>query len=220
MKKRCPTHCRARSLLVAACLSVLSACTGTLLPKPSAPPARYTLDDGAWALTPEAAVATATAYTVTVDAPRAAAGHDSRRMVYLRHPQELEAFAFHEWVDTPSQMLKPLLVRALQTGGAFRVVLAAPSAAASAWRLETELLRLQQDFTVRPSQVRLSMRVVILDTATRHAVAWRHVDVSVAATSDDPTGGIAAAQKAAQSAVAVVALFCAEQARLRVSPTP
>ena len=77
---------------------------------------------------------------LVVVAPRAAPGHDSPRMVYLRRPHELEVFAFHEWVDTPASMLAPLLVRALQASGAFGVVLMAPSAARGALQLETCLL--------------------------------------------------------------------------------
>jgi cholesterol transport system auxiliary component len=190
--------------------ALLAACSGTLLPKPAPAPARYTLDDGSTGAAPRAASAGAPA--LTVDVPRAAPGYGSRRMVYLRRPQELETFAFHEWVDEPAQMLAPLLVRALQDSGGFRVVLLAPSAATGGWRLETELLRLHQDFSMQPSQVRLSLRAVLLEAATRQAFAWREFDVSVPAASDDPVAGVLAAHTATQRLLSAVALFCAEQA--------
>ncbi|MBV1731364.1 MAG: membrane integrity-associated transporter subunit PqiC [Hydrogenophaga sp.] len=205
----------ARRLLPAAVVPLLlAACAGTLLPKPASPPARFTLDAGTAAPPPATAqVATAGAPALTVDLPRAAPGYDSRRMVYQRRPQQLEAFAFNEWVEPPAQMLAPLLVRALQDSGGFRAVLRAPSAAAGGWRLETELLRLHQDFSQRPSQVRLSVRAVLLNSTTRQAVAWREFDVSVAAASEDPVAGAAAAQAATQQLLAEVATFCAEQVR-------
>ncbi|MDP1647333.1 MAG: ABC-type transport auxiliary lipoprotein family protein, partial [Rubrivivax sp.] len=155
----------------------------------------------------------ADAPALVVAVPRAAPGYDSARMVYLLRPQELESFAFHEWVDTPAQMLAPLLVRSLQDSGAFRAVLLAPSAASGALRLETELIRLQQDFSTRPSQLRLTLRAVLLETATRRVIAWREFDDSVAAASDDPVGGAAAAHVASQRVLAALAAFCAEQAR-------
>jgi len=202
-----------RLLLTAVVPLLLTACAGTLLPKPTPPPARFTLDAGTAAPPPSTArAATADAPTLMVDLPRAAPGYDSRRMVYQRRPQQLEAFAFHEWVEPPAQMLVPLLVRALQDSGGFRAVLRAPSAAAGGWRLETELLRLHQDFSQRPSQVRLSVRAVLLNSSTRQAVAWREFDVSVAAASEDPVAGAAAAQAAAQQLLTEVATFCAEQA--------
>ena len=197
-------------LLAGAGPVLLAGCGASLLPKPAAPAARFTLDDAGGAAPPREAAAGAPVLVVAV--PRAAPGFDSTRMVYLRRAQELEAFAFHEWVDTPARMLAPLLVRALQGSGAFGAVLLAPSAASGAWRLETELLRLQQDFGTRPSQVRLTLRAVLMDTTTRRVIAWREFDETVPAATDDPVGGAAAAQQAAQRVLAALSAFCAAQA--------
>ena len=201
-----------------AMLAVLGGCSGSLLPKPPSAPARYTLDGAAHsaataqrdpATAPRLPAAGAPALVVSV--PRAAPGFDSARMVYLRRPQELEAFAFHEWVAAPAQMLAPLIVRSLQDGGAFRAVLLAPSSGTGPLRLETELIRLQHDFTARPSHVRLTLRVVLLASATRQILAWREFDESVPAASDDAPGGAAAAHQATQRVLAALASFCAEQ---------
>jgi cholesterol transport system auxiliary component len=197
-------------LLAGAGPVLLAGCGASLLPKPAAPAARFTLDDPGEAAPPREAAAGAPVLVVAV--PRAAPGFDSTRMVYLRRAQELEAFAFHEWVDTPARMLAPLLVRALQGSGAFGAVLLAPSAASGAWRLETELLRLQQDFGTRPSQVRLTLRAVLMDTTTRRVIAWREFDETVPAATDDPVGGAAAAQQATQRVLAALSAFCAAQA--------
>ena len=208
-----PQRRRALARLIAASLPALFAgCAGTLLPQPSAAPARFTLDGAAataTTVTPRAAAVGAP--VLVVEVPRAAAGHDSTRMVYLRRPQELESFAFHEWVDTPAQMLAPLMVHSLQDSGAFRVVLQAPSAASGGLRLETELIRLQQDFGTRPSHVRLTLRAVLMDSATRQAVAWRVFDESVPATGDDPVSGVVAAHLATQRMLAALAAFCVSQ---------
>jgi cholesterol transport system auxiliary component len=165
--------------------------------------------DAGPAETPREAAAGAPALVVAV--PRAAPGYDSTRIVYVRHAQELETFAFHEWVDTPARMLAPLLVRALQGSGAFRAVLQAPSAASGALQLETEVIRLQQDFGTRPSHVRRTLRAVLLDSATRQVIAWREFDENVEAAGDDPVAGVVAAQQATRRALAALAAFCARQ---------
>ena len=206
---------RPAALLAAllAALFTLGGCAGGLLPKPTPAAARFTLDDGAAAAPQRARASAAAASTpdLVVVVPRAAAGHDSTRMVYLQRPQELQAFAFNEWADTPAQMLAPMLVRALQDSGAFRAVLLAPSAATGRWRLETELIRLQQDFNTQPSQVRLTLRAVLLDSGTRQVIATREFDESVAARADNPVAGAAAAQQAAQRVLVALATFCAGQ---------
>jgi cholesterol transport system auxiliary component len=212
-----------------AMLTVLGACSGSLLPKPPPVPSRYTLDGAASGAPATATASTSTstsgpagaprppaagasAPAVVVSVPRAAPGFDSLRMIYLRRPHELEAFAFHEWIAAPAQMLAPLIARSLLESGRFRAVLLAPSSGTGALRLETELIRLQQDFTAHPSHVRLTLRAVLLDSATRQVIAWREFDESMPAASDDPQGGAAAAHEVTRHVLAALAAFCAEQA--------
>jgi cholesterol transport system auxiliary component len=200
------------TLLAGAWPVLFAGCGASLLPKPPAAAARFTLDDAAPAIAPiEPAVG---APTLLVAVPLAAPGFDSRHMVYLRRPQELQAYAFHEWVDTPAQMLAPLLVRALQGSGAYGAVLMAPSSASAGLRLETTLIRLQQDFASRPSQVRLTLRVVLLDAASRQVIAWQEFDERVPAPSDDAAGGVVAARLATRQVVGALVAFGTARARV------
>ncbi len=196
---------RAATLLVATlpAWSGLVGCSASLLPKPPAAASRYTLDGGApseaSALSAVAAAPAATAdkaRVLLVAQPVAAPGYDSVRMLYQRQPFQLEAFAFHEWVEPPARLLTPLLVQALQDTLAFRAVLLAPTAGTGALRLETELIRLQQDFATRPSRLRLTVRAVLIDTATRQVLASQVFDATAVAGQDDPVAGVAAAQQA------------------------
>jgi len=194
----------------AALIGQLAGC-GSLLPKPPRAPAQFALDDATPAALPTKAPA-ATATTLLVAAPRAAAGFDTRNIVYVRQAHEIEAFAYSQWVDTPAQMLAPLIVNAIERTAAFRAVLRAPTAASAELRLDTELIRLQHDFTVTPSRVRLTLRAVLVETATRRVVAWREFDASVASASEDPYGGVLAANEAARQVLAELSAFCARNA--------
>jgi len=200
---------RRRSGLAVAAL-LLGGC-GSLLPRPPPPPAFYALD-GSLPIGGRPAAAPAGARTLIVGAPQAAAGQDTRRILYQRRAQQLEVFAHAEWVDTPSRMLAPLLVAALEAGGGFRAVVAAPSTAAGELRLDTELIRLQQDFGTSPSRLQLTLRATLVDTATRRVVATRRFDASVEAVSEDAYGGVLAAQQAVRQVLRELAAFCAEVA--------
>lgn len=205
-----PSHLRRGALLWAALLG--TGCTGGLLPKPAAAPTRYTLGDAAPGSGPASsppASAPAGAPSIVVAAPNAAPGFDSTRMIYLREPQVLQAYAYAEWVDTPSRLLLPLIVQALQSTGAFRAVLQAPSSAVGALRLETELLRLQHEHLQSPSMVRLTLRAVLLETATRKPLATREFDARVTAPSDSPAGCVAAAATATRQVLAELAAYVA-----------
>lgn len=154
-----------------------------------------------------------TAPTLIVNPPHAAAGFDSRRIIYTREPHQLEYFAHSEWVDTPARMIAPSIVAALEDTGAFRAVVLTPSAAAGDLRLNVEILRLQQEFGSAPSRVRFTLRAYMVDNETRQVLAWREFDEIVAARQDNPYGGVVAANDAVKKVMERLASFYAEAAR-------
>jgi cholesterol transport system auxiliary component len=145
---------------------------------------------------------------VEVAAPRAWPGFDTREIVYVREPYELDFFAASRWADTPARMLGPLLARALEDTGSFRAVVALPSMVPADVRVDTEIQRLQQSFAVKPSRVELTLRVQLTDLRGRRVLATRVFDEVEASASEDATGGVAAANVALQRALAAIADFC------------
>lgn len=150
--------------------------------------------------------------TLIVGHTHAAAGFDSSRIMYLRHADQLEYFAYNEWIDTPARMLAPLLVTAVEANGAFRAAVLTPSPASGELRLDTEILRLQHEFLVTPSQVRFTLRANLLDNVTRRVIATREFEAVAAAPSEDPRGGVTAANDAVKKVLTELAAFCAQTA--------
>ena len=89
------------------------------------------------------------------------------------------------------------------------LVQAALASVAGDLRLETELVRLQQEFTTVPSRVRLTLRAVLIDTTTRRVVATREIDAEATSRTEEPTGGVAANQ-VVQRVLVQVGAFCAD----------
>ena len=140
--------------------------------------------------------------------------HDSKRIIYVRGAHKLEYFVYSEWIDTPARMLTPLIVAAVENGGMYRAVVPTPSSASGDIRLDTEILRLQQDFGTQPGRVRFTLRAHLVDNATRRVLAWREFDESVATTSEDPYGGVVAANRAVQVVLGGLTSLCAEAAAI------
>ena len=202
----------------AACLSLLLVCgCQALRPAVSPHPNVYSLASAGVAAAPARppAGAAIAAGTLIVAPPHAAAGFDSPRMMYLRHADQLEYFAHNEWVDTPARMLAPLIVAAIEGSGAFRAVVTTPSTAAGEMRLDTEVLRLQQEFLGTASRVRFTLRAYLVESATRKVIASREFEATIASISEDPHGGVVAARRAVQEVLVELATFCAETARNR-----
>ena len=199
-------------LLIVSVFATLAAGCSSLLPKAAPPPAFYTLDGAA--LRTDRPQTMGQGPTLIVSPPHAAAGFDSNRMIYLRQAHHLEYFAHSEWVDTPARMAAPLMVAALQRSVALRAVLLAPGSAAGDLRLDTEILRLQHEFTSTPSRVRLTLRATLVDSATRRVLAWREFDHVALAASEDAYGGVVAAHAAWQAVLASLVVFSEDAARL------
>jgi cholesterol transport system auxiliary component len=145
-----------------------------------------------------------------VSVPRARPGFDTPQMAYTQRANALEYFARNRWADTPAHMLAPLLAQALDQSGGFRAVVQAPSLAAANLRLETELVRLQQDFGARPSRVQLTLRAQLIDAEARRVLASAEFDETEVAPSDDPYGGVIAANRALGRLLERLARFCVE----------
>ena len=203
-----------RCIAAMAALALLSACNALRpLVAPGEHPKFYSLSDSADAATPAAAPrASATGLTLIVATPHAAAGFDSRRMMYLRRGDELEYFAHNEWIDTPARMLAPLIVAAVEARGAYRAVVLTPSPATGQVRLETEILRLQQEFLGTPSRVRFTLRAQLVESATRRVVASREFEAVAAAPGENPRGGVTAAHEAVRKVLGELADFCVQNA--------
>jgi len=104
--------------------------------------------------------------------------------------------------------LHPLIVTAVANTGQFRAAVLTPSAVSGDLRLDTEIMRLQHDFNSVPSRVRFTLRAYIIDNTTRKMVAWREFDESATAASENPYGGVVAANRVVRTVLEQLASFC------------
>jgi len=190
------------------CLLLASGCAAL---RPAATPGNpnfYSLDNPL-NLAPPRTLSPA-APTLIISTPRAAAGFDSSRIIYVREPHKLEYFAHSEWIDTPARMLAPLVVSAVENSRAFRAVVHAPSSASGDLRLDTEILQLQQEFEGRTSRVRFVLRAYLVEDTSRRVIASREFEALATAPSADPYGGVVAANQAVRTVLENLAAFCTE----------
>ena len=199
-----------------ALLSLLGGCT-SLLPPQAPEPKLFVLAAGPFArIAPEKQDV-----VLEVSAPRALPGFDTPRMAYVQKPYELDYFADNRWIDAPGHMLGPLLAQALEQSGAFRAVVQAPTVVPADIRVDTELIRLQQNFTTRPSQLELTLRVQLVAVHARRVLATQSFEEIVAADSENATGGVAAANVALEQILRRIVDFCvAEVGSQTASPNP
>ena len=147
--------------------------------------------------------------TLVVSPPRAWPGFETARMVYVKQPYGLEYFARSRWADAPARMLAPLLARALEQSGAFAAVVRNPGAVAGALYLDTELVRMQQEFDGERSRVRVTLRAQLIDTRERRVIGALEFDEVEAAAAGNAYAGVAALNRALERMLPRLAEFCA-----------
>jgi cholesterol transport system auxiliary component len=190
---------------IVSALAVLVCACSALQPPPADPVSTYVLS-----ARPASDRAPRRDVAIEVAASHAWPGYDTSDMVFQRVPYDLERYAVNRWVDTPPRMLTPLVVRALEDSGAFRAIVQQPAATTTDFRLNTEVERLVQDFSARPSAIRIVVRVQLTDVRARRVVATKVFEASEPAVSDDAAGGAAAANAALAHVLAGIVRFCAE----------
>ncbi|MDX1696803.1 MAG: ABC-type transport auxiliary lipoprotein family protein [Thiohalobacterales bacterium] len=148
---------------------------------------------------------------VIVSIPRAHGGYDTARIAYKQQQHGLRYFAMSRWADTPARMLAPLMAEALNGSGAFQALYARPGSLSADYRLDSELIRLHQDFTRQPSEVRVTLRARLISLRDNRMLAARTFDVTEAADSEDAYGGVQATNRAVGRLLGELARFCAAQ---------
>ncbi|MBL8260251.1 MAG: membrane integrity-associated transporter subunit PqiC [Candidatus Competibacteraceae bacterium] len=161
----------------------------------SEPPQTFLLDVGALDAPP---ARRPTGKTLLVATPKAAPGFDSNRIAYTREPLKLDYYLNSVWSDTPAKMLLPVLVRAFEGAGAFSAVVSPPSPAVPDLRVDLDIIRLQQELMSKPSHVRLTVRLKVIDTRSGRVLGARVFEAVESTPSEDAYGAARAANAAVQ----------------------
>jgi len=194
-------------------LAALLAGCGNLFGPPPTTPHFWSLDAPAPPASAPAPAPRASAPVLIVAKPRAAAGFDTDRIVYVREEHRLEPYADNQWIDAPQRMIAPLIADSLARTGAFAAVLATPSPANGQWELDTEIVRLQHE--VAAQRVRFTLRATLVDRPLRTAVVAREFDAVAPTPSTNPAGAVAAANVAVADVLRQLTAFCVDATRGR-----
>jgi cholesterol transport system auxiliary component len=198
----------AHVLLAAATL--LAACTPLKLPQPESQ-STFLLD----AQPTAAQQTTRHDLALAVGETRAWPAFDGSAMAYTKRVNEIEYFARNRWAEPPARMITPLVAQALERSGGFRAVVRTRSPATADLRLDTDLERLVQDFRAQPSRIELVLHAQLIDLRNGRVLAAQDFALTENAPSDDPYGGVVAANRALARLLGELATFCAAHAPAR-----
>lgn len=145
--------------------------------------------------------------SILITQPDAVAGYQTEDMLYVKKPFEISSFAHNSWISAPANMLFPLILQSIQRANYFYAVATTPNSDQTDFRLDTQLIELQQDFLKKPSEIHLLAKVVITHVSDNHVVASRVIAEHVPCPEESPYGGVIAANKAAERFTAELTQF-------------
>lgn len=151
--------------------------------------------------------------SILITLPEAVAGYQTADMLYMKKPFELSPFTKNVWVDPPADMLLPLIAQSLQRSGYFNAVTSTTNSELTDYRLDTQLIELQQNFITIPSHIDLVVKVVLSHVSDNRVVASRLFSHHVKCPVDTPYGGVTAANIATKNFTAEVTAFVVSQVR-------
>ena len=149
--------------------------------------------------------------SLLISQPDAIAGYQTEQMLYTDKPFELSNFAHSAWISSPANMIYPLITQSLQHTHYFYAVASGPNADKTDYRLDTQLIELQQNFLTKPSTVALVASVVLTHVSNNRVVSSRIFSQHVTCLEDTPYGGVVAANKAVSAFTAQLTDFIIEQ---------
>lgn len=150
--------------------------------------------------------------TLLVLVPETKPSYDTTQMAYTTQAYQIAYFSEHEWAETPSQMMLPLVVATMRNTHYFREVLPVPHFGRHTFVLRTEILELKQDFTSEPAMLLLTMRFTLSREATHQVIASKEVSLREPMRERNPYAGVVAANEATAKILRELARFVVEKA--------
>ncbi len=152
-----------------------------------------------------------TTTSILVSQPEAMAGYQTDQMYYIQKPFELNSFTHNAWISPPANMIYPLIMQSLQKSGYFNAVASGPFVDKSDYRLDTQLILLQQNFLLKPSAIDFVAKILLTHIADNRVIASRIFSEHVNCPSDTPYGGVIAANKATEAFTAALSNFVVDE---------
>jgi cholesterol transport system auxiliary component len=145
--------------------------------------------------------------TLLVNYPQSSSVYNTTQMAYSTQMFKMAYFSKNQWIDTPAQMLQPLIVQTLQNTHYFKNIVSPGMLGQYNIVLNTQLLQMQQVFFNNTSKVRIVLKAQMVDVNhNNRLMAAKEFSVEESAFPT-PYGGVVATNRGVAKILAQLALF-------------
>jgi len=179
-----------KRFLAILCGLILSGCS-LLSPIEVKPPHKYMLSE-----IPVSVPQQSHSTTLFVSEPETRPIYNTTQMAYMTQPRQISFYRDNEWSETPSQLLRPLMVKTFQKSCFFHAVVTPPYTGPYDYVLSTNILEFLQDFTTCPAMLRLTLQAQLMKGTTNQVVATQEFSIHEPILQRSPNAGVIAANQA------------------------
>lgn len=130
-------------------------------------------------------------HTLSIASSKTLPSLSSKSLYYLREGGESGAYLYSRWSDTPAVLIQRSLTASLQEKGVFTSLLPQTSAVHANWVLESELSAFYHRFPKNSkSEGVIDITYRLVDTSTKRSMGSKRFVITVAAPTDNATGGV------------------------------
>jgi cholesterol transport system auxiliary component len=134
--------------------------------------------------------------SILVNLPESASAYQTAQMLYIDKPYQLNSFAYSAWINPPADLLFPSMIKSIQHSGYFYAVASSTNSEQTDYRVDTQLIELNQVFLTKPSHITFIAKVILTHVPDKRVVSSVLIKRQVACPTDTPYGGVIAANKA------------------------
>lgn len=136
--------------------------------------------------------------TILVSQSQAISGYQTEQMLYTDKPYQINSFVKNSWVSPPASMLTPLIAQSLEYSNFFFAVASGPDADKTDYRLDTQIIELQQNFLTKPSQIEFVVQTFLSHVDDNRLVSSQTFVIRTPCDKNNPYSGVVAANKTMQ----------------------
>lgn len=148
-----------------------------------------------------------------VTAPQANSIYNTSSIAYSTHLYEIAYFAKNRWIEPPTQMLYPLIIKTLENTHRFRHVSSYSNYGSYDFTLNTYLVKLQEDYSHYPYSVNFILKAEIINNHNNKIIATQEFSVNEPLRQNTPYSGVIATNQATAILLQQLAQFCVNKIR-------
>lgn len=146
--------------------------------------------------------------TLALAMPTASPGFETANMLYVMTPFQLQSFTRNRWVAPPAEMLVPIMLQVLRATDYYEAIVPPTLLVSSNYRLNLQIVKLQQEFLLPDSKLRLEIEALLLDDHSHRVISSKQFTTLVDVNGTTPYAGVLATNRAVADLTKRIASWC------------